>query len=66
MKLFDISKLRLETFHKVLHFIVTNLNKNEPTYKQSNADMAIISSREMQLLREQAEREEESAAFGNG
>lgn len=33
-KLYDISKLRLEHFHKVLHYIGANLHEREPSYIQ--------------------------------
>ena len=40
-KLFDISKLKLERFHQVLHYIVASVKDQEPSYKQPevNADI---------------------------
>ena len=35
-KLYDISKLKLEKFHKVLHFVVNHTKGKQPRYVQPN------------------------------
>jgi len=42
--LYDIASLRLENFHKVLHFIVANIKNAEPIFKQKTLDFEAISS----------------------
>ena len=43
-RLYDVSSLRLENFHKVLHFISSNLKSVEPVFKQQIVDLRAMGS----------------------
>ena len=58
MKLYDIPKLKLETFHKVLHYITSNTKAQEPRYTQSNADMAFMNSGDFEAMKQAAMNQE--------
>jgi len=38
--MYDISKLKLEKFHKVLHYIVNNIKGKQPNYVQPASSSA--------------------------
>ena len=47
-KLYDISRLKLENFHQVLHYITANVRGTEPVFRQANTDLAkIVRSRDL-------------------
>ena len=57
-RLYDISKLKLENFHKVLHFVVSETRGKAPVYKQPNTTEFGMSSTGQSQLREQPQIED--------